>query len=662
MVQALANERYASAGSGDGEAHQASRRNGAAPRDELAQAEELRRSGEVRQAEAIYRRALAGVAPALHGLGLVAFQCGAGDAALTFLRAACEVAPTTAGHWADYGRGLLACRRFDEAANAFERSLRQGFDEAESQTLLGAAHLGAERARDARAAFERVLELVESSANASNGLGLTGISEGRLSDAAIAFRQSLAIEPGNSEVWNCLAVVLYDQGIAEEGQEALARAEELEPESLDVTTNRLFYANCAPDRSAEDIARLHRDWGGRLVARFENERKPHRNSKNAERRLRVGYVSPDFKQHSVAFFLSPLLAAHDFDAFEIFCYASDRTSDWMTSRLRHLAGAWRDISELDDDAAAALIRGDEIDILVDLAGYTAGARMALFAKKPAPVQVSYLGYPNTTGLRTIDYRVTDAFADPPGVSEKRYVEELVRPFASFLCYEPPPGCPAVAPPPCTVRSRITFGSFNNFRKMNLQTVALWSRILAEVADSRLVLKSKPLDDESCRRRAIGWFEQCGVAPQRIQILPFEPKLTRHLRCYDQVDIALDSFPYNGTTTTCEALWMGVPTVTLVGEDHRSRVGLSLLSNVGLGELAVDNEEDFVAIAAGLAADPSRLLALRGEMRQRLRESPLFDAVAFTRALESAYHDMWRRWCEARQSAPEGLSASDDEKH
>ena len=463
------------------------------------------------------------------------------------------------------------------------------------------------------------------------------VESGRLGDAEVAFRKVVSLQPESAESWSNLGASLLESGRTNDGLDALERAGALDPDSCVVASNRLFYAVCSPARSPDELLALHRDWGERVGRRL-GECAPNGPAPRsvALRPLRVGYVSGDFREHPVATFFAPVLEAHDRASFHVTCYVAAASRDETTQRLRRCADAWRDISVLSDADAAALVRRDEIDILVDLSGHTARGRLGIFVRKPAPIQLSYLGYPCTTGLRTIDYRITDALADPPGQTERWHVERLLRPFASFLCYRPPRGCPAVAAQPSTASGHVTFGSFNHIRKLNGPTVRAWSRVLLASPGSRIALKCSSLDDPACAARIVDGFHAHGVAADRIEVLAFERTAAGHLASYARVDIALDTFPYNGTTTICEALWMGVPVVSRAGDDHRSRVGLSILTNAGLADLVASSEDEFVRIACGLAAAVERRAALRSDLRARLEGSPLTDAGGFTRALERAY--------------------------
>jgi predicted O-linked N-acetylglucosamine transferase (SPINDLY family) len=379
-------------------------------------------------------------------------------------------------------------------------------------------------------------------------------------------------------------------------------------------------------------------------------RRDHANDRTADagtsgrRRLRVGYVSPDFKNHSVARFFLPLLAHHERSAFEVTCYAELKRPDAVSERIRGLAEHWCPTVGLSNDELAERIRADGVDILVDLAGHTSDNRLLTFARTPAPVAVSWLGYANTTGVAAIDYRFSDAECEPPGESDRRSSERIWRLPHGFHCFSPLDDAPAVTAPPNAARGSTMFGSFNNFLKLAPETIALWGRVLAAVPGSRLLLKSNFVFDAAAHRRHLERFAAAGIDPARITILPYMPDDHAHLAAYAEVDVALDPFPYNGTTTTCEALWMGVPVVTLRGDRHAARVGTSLLTRVGLAALIADDEAGYVARAADLAAAPERLAQLRAGLRAQVAASKLCDAAGFARDVEDAYRAMWRAWC------------------
>ena len=427
------------------------------------------------------------------------------------------------------------------------------------------------------------------------------------------------------------------QGRTAEALRCFQQACGKQPEFAAAHSNLLLAMHYDPAKSPEEIFAEHRKTPHASV----EPARSHSNDPTPDRRLRIGYLSPDFRSHSVAFFFEPVIEAHDRAAFEVTCYSNVPRPDHATLRFERLADRWRNVRGLGDEAAAALIRADGIDILIDLAGHTGENRLDVMARKPAPVAVTWLGYPDTTGLPQIDYRITDAWADPPGASERFHTEELVRLPGGFLCYMKPRDVAGCGLPPCERTGHITFGSFNNFSKLNPQVAEVWSAILDRVPGSRLLLKSKALGDQGARQRARELFR----GRDGVELLARNPSVRQHLEIYGRVDIALDPFPYNGTTTTCEALWMGVPVVALAGRRHAGRASLSLLASLGLEELIAESVEDYARIAAGLAGDPARLRELRATLRRRMAESRLTDAQTFTRVLESAYRTMWRRWCE-----------------
>jgi len=365
------------------------------------------------------------------------------------------------------------------------------------------------------------------------------------------------------------------------------------------------------------------------------------------RRLRVGYVSADFRWHCQRFFVVPLFTHHDRGQIEIFCYSNVRDPDAMTDRIRGLAGHWRDIVGLDDASAAQTIRKDRIDILVDLTMHMDGNRLPLFARKPAPVQVCWLAYPGTTGMTAMDYRVTDRFLDPPERStEEAYSERSIRLPDTFWCYDPLTEEPEVGPLPAKASGHVVFGSLNNFCKVNDALLDLWARVLRETAGSRLVLMAPPGD---ARRRVLGTFAKHGVESGRIDLAGKMPH-AEYLGLYRRIDICLDPVPYNGHTTSLDAFWMGVPVVTRVGDTVVGRAGLCQAMNLGLPELVATTSDEYVAIAVALAGDLERLERLRASLRSRMRSSPLMDGARFARNLERAYREIWQRWCEGdRQS-------------
>jgi predicted O-linked N-acetylglucosamine transferase (SPINDLY family) len=369
-----------------------------------------------------------------------------------------------------------------------------------------------------------------------------------------------------------------------------------------------------------------------------------RDRADPDRRLRIGYVSRDFRLHSVAYFIEPVIAHHDRAGYGIYCYYLAADHDDTTQRLSQSADVWREAHGASVDEIAARIYADEIDILVDLGGHTKLNRLGVFSRKPAPVQATWLGYPDTTGLASIDYRITDTVADPPGLTDEIHTERLLRLEPPFVCYQPPHESPAV-----DLRETagdVVFGSFNMLIKLNGPLIDMWAQILKAVPDSRLLIKSGLLEHDEAVWRVHERFEKAGIARSRVELRALTQHRMDHLAAYGEVDVALDTFPYNGATTTCEALWMGVPVVTLAGESHMSRVGASLLTAVGLSNLISASTAEYVQTAVALGRDPALRRALRAGMRDRLAASALLDHAGFTRKLEGALRRAWRAWCES----------------
>jgi predicted O-linked N-acetylglucosamine transferase (SPINDLY family) len=339
-------------------------------------------------------------------------------------------------------------------------------------------------------------------------------------------------------------------------------------------------------------------------------------------------------------FTIPLLSQHDREQFEIVCYANVPRPDAVTQRIMGLADRWRVIAGRSDQEVASEVRTDQIDILVDLTMHMSNGRPLLFARKPAPVQVAYLAYPGTTGISTIDYRLTDPYLDPQGESDANYAEKSFRLPETFWCYDPLTDEPSPGPLPALEAGRITFGCLNNFCKVNEATIALWARALAAVPNSRLLLLSARGEH---RAGLIEQFRRAGIESNRIEFVEYQPR-AKYLDVYRRIDVGLDTIPYNGHTTSLDALWMGVPLVTRVGRTVVGRAGWSQLSNLGLPELAAWSDDEFLALAARLATDLPRLAELRATLRARMRQSPLMDAPRFARNVESAYRQMWREWC------------------
>jgi predicted O-linked N-acetylglucosamine transferase (SPINDLY family) len=429
-----------------------------------------------------------------------------------------------------------------------------------------------------------------------------------------------------------------------EAQDNYRSALLLKPERAIAYSNLLFTMSYDPTYDAQTIFREHLEFSNRYSGPLSLIQRSHTNDRNPDRRLKIGYVSPDFRKHSVAFFIEPALSFHTREKYETFCYSDMLFPDTVTQRIQNHSDQWRNISGMSDEHVSEMILNDRIDILIDLAGHTGKNRMLMFSRKPAPVQVSWIGYPGTTGLSVMDYKIVDNYTDPEGMTEQFYTEKLLRMPESFLCYLPFQESPEIKPLPSLTKGSITFGSFNNFSKMSNETLDSWARLLNELSGSHLILKSQALTVKESRDRVIDIFKKENVSEDRIEFMSFVPSYQTHLDLYNRIDIALDTFPYNGTTTTCEALWMGVPVVTLAGNSHVSRVGVSLLSNAGIPELIAKDIDEYVSIASGLANDTERLIMLRHNLRQMISRSPLCNAKKFTNNLEHIYRTIWEDRC------------------
>jgi predicted O-linked N-acetylglucosamine transferase (SPINDLY family) len=457
-------------------------------------------------------------------------------------------------------------------------------------------------------------------------------------------RQAIRADPAMPEAHYNLGIMLAMRGLIAEARASFAQALAIKPDYAEAYSNKLLISHYLPSLAP---AAIHAEHLG-FAAQFETPWQPlwpaYGNSREPERKLKIGYLSPDFCEHSVAFFIEPVLARHDRAQVETYCYYNHTYQDEVTRRIMAAVDHFLPCRAMNDEQLAARIQADGIDILVDLAGHFSDNRLPMFARKPAPVQVTWIGYPATTGLSAMDYRLTDAQADPAGKTEQYHSETLARLPGCFLCYAPPANCPAITPLPSLEADVITFASFNNLNKINEQVARVWAGILQRLPTARLLIKGSIVIDQSLQDRIVSMFINQGIERERIVLAQRQSTFFEHMELYGTVDIALDTFPYNGTTTTCEALWMGAPVVVLAGETHAGRVGASLLSAVGLGELLASTEEEYIRIAVALASDQARLADLRQNLRQRVADSPLTDAQGFTRALESEYRAMWRTFC------------------
>jgi protein O-GlcNAc transferase len=613
----------------------------------LRVAMEQHQAGRFAEAEGSYRQVLAidpDHAVAHDNLGHVLIALGRGNDAESHYRRALRLGHASYVTYNNLGNVLQHSGRTDEAVHSYRRALalHTGTPDVHLNLAIALQRLG--RLAEAEDSYRNALAIDPNIARAHNDLGalLTGLR--RIDEAEICYRRALEVEPRFAEAHDNLGYLIGYTARLHEAIQHFRDALALKPDFVKAYDHLLFSLNYVPGLGPAEIYAEHREFNRRFCQ--NTDIRPHRNRPRPERRLRVGYVSGDFCSHAVAMFIEPVLARHDEMQFEILCYYNSTRSDAATQRLRSHAHHWREVESLGDDAFADLVRADEIDILVDLSGHTERNRLTAFARKPAPVQATWLGYLNTTGLDAMDYRICDPRACPDGLLEAYHSEKLVRLPDSQWCYGPPADCPEVNPLPSAGSGVVTFGAFTSPPKTGLPVIELWSRLLARVPKSRLLVQIGGVDSIPNGYAELFWRN--GIARERADFVSAKP-LRDYLALRHAVDIVLDTFPCTGGTTSCDSLWMGVPVITLVGDTAYSRGGASLLHAVGLGELIARSPEEFLEIGTRLACNTPRLAAMRAGLRERMRHSPLVDSAQFTRNLEKAYRDMWRAWCAAQPS-------------
>lgn len=605
--------------------------------------------GKLEEAEASFLQALSlqpDHAEAHNHLGVTFAQRKQVDRAIARFQQALQLKPNLADAHHNLGLALLEKGMLAEATVSLGQYLRLRPNSVQGHCRAGNVLRRLGRLEEALASYGQAIQLQPDCAEAYSNIGLVFLDEWKLAEAVGSLREAVRLQPDRAESHYNLGLALMRHGEAEEAARSFRQAVKLRPNYAAAHSAFLMALHYTAGIDAATLFEEHRLWARQHADSLAPTQPPAPSNRDPERRLRLGYVSPDFREHPVAYFLAPILAAHDRTGFAVIGYADVPKPDAVTCRLQSQADEWRSLVRLSDAEATAMIRKDEIDILVDLAGHTGKNRLLVFAGKSAPIQVSQFGYPDTTGLTAMDYRITDAYADPPGVTDRFYTEELIRLPEIAWCYQPTPG-PEVGPPPFRDVGQVTFASFNHLPKITSEVIALWSRILLRLSEARLLLLTSTIGESN--RRVLDAFAQNGVGDNRVAYVQRRPR-DQYLELYRKVDIALDPFPYNGGVTTCDALWMGVPVVSLAGDAYVSRQGVSLLSNLGLQDLLAATPDAYVETAVSLAKDPQRLSQFRAELRPRMEQSPLLDGVRFTRYLEAAYRTMWRRWC-AQQNAP-----------
>lgn len=536
------------------------------------------------------------------------------------------------------GIALRAQGKLAEAQRSFARATQLKPAYGEALEALAHAHIALYDWQSAARVLEESVTLWPSKAELRSDLGTVYQAMGRFTDAISAFKEALDLNPNLTLALNGLGGAFLGAGDLAQAEQCYRKCLALSEGDLRAWSNLLLLLNYLPDRNPADVLQEHVAWG--RMAQSNVSMVPL-GAHDDLRRLKVGYVSSDFREHSAASFFEPLVAHHDHQRFEIYCYSDLPRPDETTRRIMRNADQWRDIHALSDLDVARQVVDDGIDILIDLGGHTGNTRLRVFAYKPAPLQLTYLGYPNTTGLSTIDGRVTDLTADPMG-ADANYSEPLLRLPGCFLTYLADPGAPPVASSPALENGYVTFGSFNNFSKVNGDVLGLWAEVLRSVPSSRLLLKCPAMTDHAVRERVMDTLQRLGIHADRVDLLGHTATRGEHLETYAQVDIALDTFPYNGTTTTCEALWMGVPVVSLAGHVHAGRVGASLLAAVGRPEWVATTPASLIALAKHLASDIAMLAGTRRSLREQMTRSALCDAKRFAGSFEALLQEEWRK--------------------
>ena len=643
----------------------------------LAIAIQHHQSGRLQAAEQIYRQILAAEPnhpDTLHLLGVIAHQVGKLEVAVHYIGRAIELKGDVADFHNNLGNVLrdqgkldeaIACYRralklkpdypaahnnlgntlkdqgkLNEAITRYRRALELKPDFVEARINLGNALGDQGKLDESLACYHRALELKPDVAEAHYNLGVAFMDQGKLDEAIACYRRALELKPDVAEVHNNLGNVLKDQGKLDEALTCHRRALQLKPHFAGAHSNLLLTLQYCAGVTPAALAEAHAEYDRQHAAPLAGAIVQHANLGDRHGRFRLGFVSPDLMQHPVGYFLVRVLESLGQTQQQTICYSDRPGKDDVARRLQSAATQWRDVMHMSDQRLAEQIRSDRIDILFDLAGHTAHNRLLTFARKPAPVQITWIGYEGTTGLTAMDYLLADRHVVPQG-SEQYYREHVLRMPDGYLCYDPPAAAPPVGPLPSLAKGYPTFGSLNNLAKITPEVVAVWAQILRRAPTARLVLKYRGLGDPTVKRRYLNLFAAHNVEPKRLELLP-SSSYAEYMATYHELDVALDPFPFSGSATTCEALWMGVPVVTCPGETFASRHSLSHLSNVGLTETIVHSLDEYVERALALAADLPRLATLRAGLREQMAASPLCDGKRFANHLVSLLRDVWNR--------------------
>jgi predicted O-linked N-acetylglucosamine transferase (SPINDLY family) len=635
------------------------------------------RAGRASEAAAICQKILArdpNDVAALDLLGLVALQSQQIDLAERCFTKLVEIHPSVA-HWNHLGISYAQSSRLPQAADCFARGLQIDPNDAPTLRNLAMALVSLGRELEARAVFERLVELQPGDRHAAATLGemlvragekqrseavlrraialnpndavlASGLAiligeQGRVTEAIALAQTAIARDPKHGPAYNTLGVALIIAGDAPRARQAFRQACDVWPHFAPARHNLLLALHFDEETSRQQIWEEHARFDAIHAAPLALEIRPHDNDPGMDRPLRVGYVSGDFYAHSVASFIEPVIQSHDRNNVEVYCYSNVARRDEITRSIQATAHAWRDITLLTDTAVCEVVRQDKIDILVDLSGHTPANRLLAFARKPAPVQVSWLGYCDTTGLRAMDYWLCDEHLNPTGGgSDALASERIVRLPNSFVCYLPWGQAPPVNELPAqSAGGAITFASFNNIAKLNDRVLDLWCAVLRDIPNSRLLVVAPRVHERQPYELLAERFAQRGIERRRVKLMP-AVSMPEYHALYHQVDVLLDTFPFTGHTISMQALWMGVPMLSLIGPTHVSRRPLMMWSNLGLADLVAHTPDEYRKIAKELCGNIDRLAELRRTLRDRLIASPLLDAKTFTANLEATYRRLW----------------------
>ena len=600
--------------------------------------------GRIEEAEAQYRAladALPDSAPAHHNHGVILNQLGRSAEAQARFRRASELGPDNAETHHGLAVSLSRLGRYEEAAASQSRVVQLRPEDADAHGNLGnyLSRLG--RHQEALRSLERAVALRPEDAGLRVNLGIAQADLHRYSEARDSYLKAIELQPELAEAHNNLGNALVALGQHDAARTCYVRAMELKPDFHDAHTNLIFLMDFLPRTTVAEMQAERRRWADRHAAVHRASRRPHTNRRDPERPLRVGYVSADFCNHSACLIFGPVIRRHQRPTFEVFCYSETVKEDTHTALVKACADRWCRSAGMTDDALAERIRADRIDILVDLSGHSAGNRLHVFARKPAPVQVHAWGHVTGTGLEAIDYLLADPVLIP--AEDRKHYAEQIFDLPCWACLEEPEGLPAPSPLPAASRGFVTYSSMNRSEKLTAATLSAWARILTAVPGARLLFKDRALDEAKTRIELLQRLERVGIAPARVTLLGGTSR-AEHVAVYQGIDIALDPFPQGGGVTTAEALWMGVPTVTIAGAVPPSRGTAALMSALGLREWVARDEQEYVRVATRAAGNLDELATLRASLRERLGRSPVGNPELYCRAVEAAYRTMWRRWC------------------